>query len=170
MGCQEPYEIQVVHLGRKIPLQWQAGAWLAGEQICWKEPESGGVDGKQGMRQQCAAARAVLSMARRSRGMAASLYLALILPCLQHCVWFWASLFKKDINRLGWLQWRASKVARDWSTCPVRTGWGIWACSASPSDGFKGPNSRLQPHPAPQHLQAGHQRDRAWLLQAVQGG
>ena len=57
------------------------------------------VDGKLGMSQQCAATRAVLSMARRSRGMAAPLYLALILPRLQHCVWFWAPLFKKDINK-----------------------------------------------------------------------
>lgn len=123
------------------------------------------VDGKLGMSQH--ATRAVLSMAKRSRGMAAPLYLALILPHLQHCVWFWALLFKKDINRLKQTQWRASKLAG--STCPVRRGWETWAYSALPSDGFEGPNSRPQtPLPPPQHLQAGHQGDRACLLWVVQ--
>lgn len=78
------------------------------------------VDAKLGMSQQYAATRAVLSMARRPRGMAVALFLTLILLHLQHCVWFWAPLFKKDVKRLGQVQWRASNLGR--STCPVGRG------------------------------------------------
>lgn len=101
------------------------------------------------MSQQRAATRAVLNMARRSRRLATPLYLLLILPHLQHCVWFWTPLFKKDINRLGWVQWRPSKLTSGWTTCPVRIGSGTWACSASAGDGFDGPTSK--PSPASPH-------------------
>lgn len=48
----------------------------------------------------------------------------------RYCALFWSSQQKEDINKPEQVWWRATKIVRGWSTCPVREVWGNGVCSA----------------------------------------
>lgn len=58
-------------------------------------------------------------IASRSKEAAISLYLVLIRPHLEHCIQFWVSPYKTDVDQLEQVQWRATKMVGG-SICPVK--------------------------------------------------
>ncbi|CAM5112035.1 unnamed protein product [Natator depressus] len=112
---------RVLHLGWKNAMhRYRLGTkWLGRSSA---ENDRGvTVDKKLDMSQQCAVvakkANGILGclsrgIASRSRDVIIPLYWTLVRPHLEYCVQFWAPHYKKDVENLENLQWRATKMIR----------------------------------------------------------
>ncbi|CAM4394715.1 unnamed protein product [Caretta caretta] len=112
---------RVLHLGRKNPMHsYRLGTKWLGSSSAEKDLGVSG-DEKLDMSQQYALvakkANSILGcisrgIASRSRDVTVPLYSTLVRPHLEYCVQFWTPHYKKDVEKLENVQWRAIKMIR----------------------------------------------------------
>lgn len=104
-------------------MPWNCTGWGltgCGEKLCCKGP--GPMEGsKPNMSQQCVlATKNANSRANLSRKVIICLYLMLFRQQLEYCIQFWASHYKRDIDRVGQVQPGGHQDGWAWSIWPVR--------------------------------------------------
>ncbi|CAM4632634.1 unnamed protein product [Caretta caretta] len=112
---------RVLHLGRKNPMhRYRLGTEWLGSSSAETDLEVT-VDKKLDMSQQCAVvakkANGILGcisrgIASRSKDVIIPFCSTLVRPHLEFCVQFWAPHYKKDVEKLENVQWRATKIIR----------------------------------------------------------
>ncbi|PKU34839.1 hypothetical protein llap_14859 [Limosa lapponica baueri] len=85
------------------------------------------VDNKLNLSEQCAAVAKKSNrmlgcinkgITSRDKEVISPLYSALVRPHLEYCVQFWSLLYKKDLDRLEWVQRRATKMIKGLGSLP----------------------------------------------------
>lgn len=136
---------QVLHLGRKNPLQWYR------LKMHWLWSSSAGkdtevlVDSKLNTSLLCALAdKKAYSIqdcinsnkANISRGVFIPLR-SVVLRChVQYCPQFYPSWYKEDIDQTEWVQQKARNMISSWGNCPLKISHGTCACPARRREHF----------------------------------
>lgn len=119
-------------------LRWPLPAWWAAPKQCWGSWWAA-ADHQQcppAVSQQQGQPKGLLGcMNRQSDRPSLLLYSTLIRPHLEYWVYFWGLQIQKDMDKLEWTQWGATRVVKHFR------GWRNLACSVWRRDGFEEPGS-----------------------------